>query len=109
MDWDTNENSITLYPPLFLEDFFTSISYMLSLTFQKIRKNKISWIKISSDGQIIVFISDEDYKRITRLVAYHILCRRLAEKFERAFIEFAKGSKDNKINAIKILKGEYKQ
>ncbi|PKP61360.1 MAG: hypothetical protein CVT88_00340 [Candidatus Altiarchaeales archaeon HGW-Altiarchaeales-1] len=103
MDWNTKENSITLFPPIFMEDLFVSVLYLIQLTF---RKKKLSMVKISSDGQITVFISDDDYKRITRPVAYHLLCRGLAEKFERAFVEFAKGNKDSKINTLKILKGE---
>ncbi|PKP57987.1 MAG: hypothetical protein CVT89_03565 [Candidatus Altiarchaeales archaeon HGW-Altiarchaeales-2] len=103
MDWNTKENSITLFPSIFIEDFFASVSHMIQLIF---RKKKLSMVKISSEGQITVFISDDDYKRITRPVAYHLLCRGLAEKFEQSFVEFAKGSKDDKINAIKILKGE---
>lgn len=103
IDWDINENSITLFPGVFLEDFFASVPYMILLAF---RKKKLSRVKISSDGQIMVFVSDEDYKRITRPVAYHLLCKGLAEKFEQSFIEFAKGGKDNRINSLKILRRE---
>jgi len=70
-----------------------------------------SWIKINKDKKITVFVSREDYKNIYREVTYHTLCQNIAEKFERAFIEFTKGggnNENNKINSIKILRGEQK-
>jgi len=102
-NWNFNKNSITLFPPIFIDDLFLPVSYAISLMF---RKNKLSWVKISSNGQVTVFISDENYKRTTRPVAHHILCQNIAGKFEESFVEFAKGGENNKINSIKILRGE---
>lgn len=69
-------------------------------------ENLGSWIKIDVAGEIIVFVSRDDYKNIYREVTYHTLCRNIAEKFEQSFIEFAKAGENNKINSIKILRGE---
>ncbi|PKP61361.1 MAG: hypothetical protein CVT88_00345 [Candidatus Altiarchaeales archaeon HGW-Altiarchaeales-1] len=99
MDWKVSENEALFYPVVFPMS-------QIYLMFHSLRKNKLSWIKINNEGRITVFVSKDDYKKILEQVTYHALCRNIAEKFERAFIEFAKGSKDNKFNAIKILRGE---
>ncbi len=71
-------------------------------------KDKISWIKINKEGDLVVFVSKGDYERILDPVTYHVLCGIIAEKFERAFVEFAKGGRNNKLNSIKILRGDGK-
>jgi len=98
MDWKINENDAIFYPVtayLMIAQFY---SIFLSLG-----KDKISWIKLNSEGKITVFVSKGDYDRILEEVTYHTLCRIIAERFERAFIESATGNKEN---AIKILRGE---
>ncbi len=69
-------------------------------------KKRDSYIEINKTGSITVFVSKPDYLQIVLPVSHSMLCRNIAEKFEQSFIEFAKDSKDNKGNAIKILRGE---
>ncbi|GEM_PF-3083195 len=100
INWKNRENSVKMW--LFVTRSF--ISYF-DIFYSK-NENLGTWIEINKEGKIIVFIAKPDYKNIYREVTYHTLCKNLAEKFEQSFIEFAKGSKDDKINSVKILKGE---
>ena len=101
MDWKINDNEAVFYP---VTAYLLIVQIYLILP--SLGKDKISWIKLNSGGRITVFVSKGDYDRILEKVTYHTLCQILIERFERAFIEFAKGNKDSRINAIKILKGE---
>lgn len=98
VNWKNRENSIKMWL-LVRKNFIEYLDVFYS-------ENLGSWIEINKDGKLTVFIAKPDYKNIYREVTYHTLCQNIAEKFEQSFIEFAKGSKDNKINAIKILRGE---
>ena len=101
MDWKVGDSEAIFYP------INTSpVIAQIYLVFYPPGKNKLSWIKLNSRGEIITFISKPDYNKIFGQVTYHILCRNIAEKFEQSFMEFAKGSEENKTNAIKILRGE---
>jgi len=98
MDWKINGNDVIFYP--ITADLMITQFYSI---FPSLGKDKISWIKLNSEGTITVFVSKGDYDRILEQATYHILCQNIAEKFEESFIEFAKGNKEN---AIKILRGE---
>ncbi|PKP57991.1 MAG: hypothetical protein CVT89_03585 [Candidatus Altiarchaeales archaeon HGW-Altiarchaeales-2] len=98
INWKNRENSVKMWL-LVRRSFIEYLDVFYS-------ENIGSWIEINKDGKLVVFIAKPDYKSIYREVTYHTLCQTIAEKFEQSFVEFAKGSKDNKINAIKILKGE---
>jgi len=108
MDWKIKDNEAVFYPVT-----ANLLIAQLYSMFPSLGKDKISWIKLSSDGRITVFVSKDDYGRILTPVTYHTLCRIIAEKFEQSFIEFTNGwgnngHNKNKINSIKILRGEQK-
>ncbi len=96
MDWKI-ENDVAIFYPVVMP-----IS-QIYLMFHSLRKSKLSWIKLNSDGRITVFVSKNDYDKILEPVTYHLLCRNLAEKFEESFVEFAKGNTEI---SIKILRGD---
>ncbi len=98
INWKNRENSIKMWL-LVRKNFIEYLDIFYS-------ENLGSWIEINKEGKLTVFIAKPDYKNIYREVTYHTLCQMIAEKFEQSFIEFAKDSKDNKIYAIKILRGE---
>ena len=96
MDWEISSNGAVFYP-------IVSPVSQFYLMFYRLRKSKLSWIKLNREGTIAVFVSKGDYDRILEEVTYHTLCQNIAEKFEKSFIEFAKGNKEN---SIKILRGD---
>ena len=99
-DYDIKENSAIYFPSTyFLGDAYAH--FMMSADYF-FNKKKFTRIKITKD-HIAVFISKNDYDRILEPVSYHTLCQNVADKFEKSFLEFAKGNKEN---AIKILGGE---
>jgi hypothetical protein len=100
-DWKIDDGTAIFYPTG--NSFIFTEIYSI---FSSIRKSKPSSIKLNDTGGITVFVSKNDYDKLLEPVTYHILCQNISEKFEQSFIEFAKGSEENKINAVKILRGE---
>ena len=101
VNWKNRENSVKMW-------FITRKNFIeyLDVFYSE---NLGSWIELNKDGKLTVFIAREDYKNIYREVTYHILCRNIAEKFEQSFMEFANGrgnNENNKLNSIKILRGD---
>ncbi len=100
INWKHRENSVKMWL-LVRKNFIEYLDLFYS-------ENLGSWIEINRDGKVIVFIAKQDYKNIYREVTYHTLCQTIAGKFEESFVEFAKGGENNKMNSIKILRGDGK-
>ncbi len=98
MDWKIDDNAAIFYPTP--NSFIYTEIFSI---FSSFKKSKPSSIKLDNNGRITVFISKKDYDRIVDPVTYHILCRGVNDKFEESFLEFAN---NNKMNSIKILRGE---
>ncbi|PKP57989.1 MAG: hypothetical protein CVT89_03575 [Candidatus Altiarchaeales archaeon HGW-Altiarchaeales-2] len=89
-----------------IENFAKFLAKNLIIINWKNRENSVKMWLFVTRSFISYFDIFYSKKFIGKEVTYHVLCQTIADKFERAFIEFAKGSKDNKFNAIKILRGE---
>jgi len=97
IDYNVKEDKVIMFPSMPF-DFGSG-----SLSFPKKRN---SFIEIHKNGSIVAFISRSDYLQIILPVSHHLLCQNVTEKFEKSFIEFAKGDKEGAIKILRVNENE---
>ena len=70
------------------------------------RPERLTWVRIAWDGSAKVHISPYDYERISRPVAYHLLCAGVGDALVSSLVAFAGGDASGAIVHLLGQRGE---
>jgi hypothetical protein len=88
----TDEAGITLYPVTYTGVGGLRLGTALGHLYRLWRRpDRLTWIRVEWSGSVRVHISPEDYRRIRRPVAHHILCAGVADAVVGSLLAFANG------------------
>ncbi len=99
----TDDTSITLYPVTYTGVGGLRLGTALAHLYRLSRKpDRLTWVRIEWSGSVHVHISPDDYRRIRRPVAHHILCAAVADAAVGSLLAYVNG--DERI-AVETLLG----
>ena len=61
---------------------------------------RLTWVRIGIEGNVVVHISPYDYRRIRRPVAYHVLCAAVGDALVSSLLVYAGGDVPGSIAAL---------
>ena len=97
-----DDEAVTFYPMTYTGvggfHLWTALEHLYWLS----RKpERLTWVRIAWDGSVKVHISPHDYERISRPVAYHLLCAGVGDALVSSLVAFAGG--DTSGSVLRLL------
>ncbi len=96
-----DDRGITLYPVAYTGvgafRWGTALRHLYHLARQP---DRLTWIRVEWSGTVRVHISPEDYARIRRPVAHHLLCNAVADAAVGSFLAYVRGDEAGAVAAL---------
>src|SRR5213594_3017683 len=107
LSWSLDDEGVTFYPMTYTGvggfHLWTAFKHLYWLS----RKpERLTWVRIAWDGSAKVHISPYDYERISRPVAYHLLCAGVGDALVSSLVAFAGGDASGAISRLLGQRGE---
>src|SRR2546427_657322 len=107
LSWSLDDEGVTFYPMTYTGvggfHLWTAFKHLYWLS----RKpERLTWVRIAWDGSAKVHISPYDYERISRPVAYHLLCAGVGDALVSSLVAFAGGDASGAIVRLLGQRGE---
>lgn len=97
----TDATGITIYPITYTGvGGFRLVTAFAHLYRLWRRPERLTWVRVHWDGDVRVHISPEDYARIKRPVAHHVLCAGVADAVVGSLLAYAGGQESAAVQAF---------